>query len=171
MYSIIIAVLIIILFIVLLIIINNIVKNKFIEIEQEFIGEKFHGGGEYGGGRSSTGFSGGSIGSRGESGFSGQGRGGFSGQGRGGFSGRPINRENIRRAGFDRGHHENHHSGRHQGLGYYGNGGRSLWNGYYGVSPIYNYSYWDSGYYPEPIYVDQPVIVKEVPVYINNNES
>jgi len=170
MYSIIITVLIIILFIVLLIIINNIVKNKFIEIEQKFIGEKFHGGGEHGGGGSGTGFSGGSIGSRGES--------GFSGQGRGGFSGRPINREgsdfsreNIGRAGFDRGHHENHHDGRHEGWGYYGNGGRSLWNGYYGVSPIYNYSYWDSGYYPEPIYVDQPVIVKEVPVYINNNES
>ena len=51
--------------------------------------------------------------------------------------------------------------GRHQGLGYYGNGGHSLWNGYYAVSPIYNnYSYWDYGYYPEPIYVDQPVIVK-----------
>jgi len=82
-----------------------------------------------------------------------------------------FSRGNIGRTGFDRSHYEDHHDGHHGGRGYYGNGGRSLWNGYYGVSPIYNYSYWDSGYYPEPIYVDQPVIIKEVPVYINNNKS
>jgi hypothetical protein len=28
----------------------------------------------------------------------------------------------------------------------------------------------DSGYI-DPIYIEQPVIIKEVPVYVNNNES
>jgi hypothetical protein len=146
MYLIIITILIIILFIVLLIIINNISKHKFIESDIRINAEGFGGGGHGGGG-----FSGGSMRNRERAGFSG---------------------ENIGKGVFDRGHNRNHHDGRHQGWGYYGNGGRSLWNGYYGVSPIYNnYSYWDDEYYPEPIYVDQPVIVKEVPVYINNNES
>lgn len=160
MYLIIIAVLIIILFIVLLIIINNIAKHKFIESDITINAEGFGGGGHGGG---AGGFSGGGRGGGGAS-FSG---GSMRNRERAGFS-----RENIGKAGFDRGHHGNHHGGRHEGWGYYGNGGRSLWNGYYGLSPGYNnYSYWDSGYYPEPVYVNPQVIVKEVPVYINNNES
>lgn len=144
MYYVIITILLIILFIILLIIISKINTNELIKSNTINL-EKFRGGGHGG-----SGFSGGSIGNIGRAGFS---------------------RRNIGRSGFDRSHYGNHQNSRHQGWGYYGNGGRSLWNGYYGVSPIYNYSYWDSGYYPEPIYVDQPVIIKEVPVYINNNES